>query len=100
MLVECGQPASVACRAFDPLPQKLRSIRFKGRSPLGLSPVVRAIRDAEAALERTGRLLIRESGTEPVVRVMAEAEDAALVMRVVDELCSVIEEAMAAESVA
>ena len=100
VMVESGEPASVACRAFEPLPQKLRSIRFGGSSPLGMARVKAAMADAEVTLGRTGRLLIRESGTEPVIRVMAEGDDAAQVARVVDGLCGVIEEAMAAESVA
>ena len=99
VLVDSGQPASIACRAFDPLPQKLRSIRFKGPSPLDLPRVKAAKEDAAAQLGRNGRLLIRESGTEPVVRVMAEGDDEALVARVVDELCGVIEGALAIESV-
>ncbi len=90
VLVAEGRPASEVCRVFDPLPQLLRSVRFQGASPLGQDPVRRAIRDAEAKLAGTGRLLIRESGTEPVVRVMAEAEDRAEVQRIVDGLCEVI----------
>ncbi|MBU6499175.1 MAG: phosphoglucosamine mutase [Rhodospirillales bacterium] len=91
VLVESGQPASEVCRVFEPLPQRLRSVRFgHGTSPLEAPSVRTAIADAEAALASRGRLLIRKSGTEPVVRVMAEAEDASQVVRIVDEICEQI----------
>jgi phosphoglucosamine mutase len=90
-VVASGRPASEVCRQFTPLPQRLRNVRFQGASPLAAAPVREAIADAEAALARTGRLLIRKSGTEPVIRVMAEGEDESLVARVVDELAAVIE---------
>ena len=94
VLVEDGRPASEVTRLFVALPQRLRSVRFTGRSPL-LAPAVRAaIEAATARLAGTGRLLIRESGTEPVVRVMAEGEDEDLVVRVVDELCERIADAV------
>ncbi len=90
VLVEQGRRASEVCRVFERLPQKLRSVRFTGDSPLEVPAVQKAVAAAEASLNGTGRLLIRKSGTEPVIRVMAEAEDEALVERVVDELCAVI----------
>jgi len=90
-VVASGRPASEVCRQFTPLPQRLRNVRFQGASPLAAAPVREAIADAEAALARTGRILIRKSGTEPVIRVMAEGEDESLVARVVDELAAVIE---------
>jgi len=93
MLVEEGRKASAVCRVFQRLPQKLRSVRFVGDSPLDVPVVQAAVAAAEARLSGGGRLLIRKSGTEPVIRVMAEAEDAALVERVVDELCAVIGQA-------
>ncbi len=87
VLVEDGRPASDVMQVFAPLPQRMRSVRFSGRSPL-LNPAVKAaVADAEAALAGSGRLLIRASGTEPVIRVMAEGEDAAVVQRLVDGLC-------------
>ncbi|MCC6716731.1 MAG: phosphoglucosamine mutase [Acetobacteraceae bacterium] len=95
VLVEQGRPASEVCRVFQPLPQKLRSVRFAGESPLDVAQVQAAVAAAEARLAGSGRLLIRKSGTEPVIRVMAEAEDTALVERVVDELCAVIGQAAA-----
>jgi phosphoglucosamine mutase len=72
------------------LPQRLKNVRFAGASPLRDPRVIEAIAVVEASLQGSGRLLIRESGTEPVVRVMAEAEDGETVGRVVDELCAVI----------
>ena len=90
VLVERGRPASEVCRMFEPFPQKLRNERFHGASPLHDAGVIETQRWAEDLLGSSGRLLLRESGTEPVVRVMAEAEDAALVDRVVDGLCSAI----------
>jgi phosphoglucosamine mutase len=88
---KAGQTASEACRVFDPLPQLLQNVRFTGASPLTHPAVVAAVQDAEASLAATGRLLLRESGTEPLVRVMAEGEDEALVRRIVQGLCAEIE---------
>ncbi len=94
VLVEQRRPASEVCRVFQRWPQKLRSVRFTGESPLDAPDVQRAIAAAEARLAGQGRLLIRKSGTEPVIRVMAEAEDEALVEREVDDLCAVIAQAV------
>jgi phosphoglucosamine mutase len=94
VLVEQGRPASEVCRVFQRLPQKLRSVRFAGESPLEAPDVQRAVAAAEARLAGQGRLLIRKSGTEPVIRVMAEAEDEAVVEQVVDELSGVIGQAV------
>jgi len=93
VIVQGDRPASEVCRAFTPLPQRLKSIRFEGISPLSQASVKAAIRAAENSFGARGRVLIRESGTEPVVRVMAEGEDLLLVERVVDELCGLIAEA-------
>ncbi len=90
VLVEQGRPASEACRLFEPLPQRLGNVRFSGPSPLHHPHVLAAVAAAEAELGSTGRLLLRPSGTEPVVRVMAEGEDRAMVDRIVLELCDVI----------
>ena len=92
VLAERRSPASQVCRPFEALPQRLRSVRFAGGSPLQDVRVKLAVAEAERALAATGRLLLRESGTEPVVRVMAEGEDEALVRRVVDSLCATIED--------
>ncbi len=93
VIVEKGRPASEVCRVFTPLPQRLKNVRFSGASPLLNEAVQAAIRDRQARLNGSGRVLIRESGTERLIRVMAEAEDEALVTRVVDELCEVIADA-------
>ena len=93
VLVEQGRPASEVCSVFQRLPQQLRSVRFTGDSPLDAPNVQAAIAAAEARLSGTGRLLIRKSGTEPVIRVMAEAEDEALVEKTVEELCTLIGQA-------
>jgi phosphoglucosamine mutase len=90
VIVEQGHPPSEVCRVFRPLPQRLKSVRFVGSSPLGQASIQSAIAGAEQSLNGAGRVLIRESGTEPVIRVMAEAEDEILVERVVDELCEAI----------
>ena len=97
-LVEQGQPASRACSLFTPLPQVLRSVRFQGASPLQQAHIRSAMADAESMLGRTGRLLIRESGTEPVVRVMAEGEDETMVERLVGQLCALIEQSAAGKA--
>jgi phosphoglucosamine mutase len=93
VLVEQGRPASEACRLFDPLPQRLSNVRFIGPAPLHHPRVLAAVAAAEAELGTTGRLLLRPSGTEPVVRVMAEGEDSAMVDRIVLELCATIQAA-------
>ncbi|HSU06915.1 MAG TPA: phosphoglucosamine mutase, partial [Acetobacteraceae bacterium] len=90
VIVEQGRPASEVCRVFTPLPQRLRNVRFAGPSPLVNDRIQSAIRSAETTLNGAGRLLIRESGTEPLIRVMAEAEDETMVVQVVDELCELI----------
>jgi phosphoglucosamine mutase len=89
-LVERQLPASEACRLFDPLPQLLQNVRFTGPSPLNHPAIIAAVADAEAALASTGRLLLRPSGTEPLIRVMAEGEDEALIKRIVEGLCAEI----------
>ncbi len=96
VIVQEGRRASEVCRVFAPLPQRLKNVRFAGPSPLGQPRVKDAIRAAEAAFGTRGRVLIRPSGTEPLVRVMAEGEDMQQVERVVDELCEVIAQATAA----
>ncbi|MGE0224600.1 MAG: phosphoglucosamine mutase [Acetobacteraceae bacterium] len=90
VLVQEQRPAAAACRMFAPLPQRLKNVRFAGSSPLQDPRVDQEIAAAKSRLGGAGRLLIRESGTEPLVRVMAEGEDEALVAEVVDTLCEVI----------
>ncbi|WP_261394106.1 phosphoglucosamine mutase [Siccirubricoccus deserti] len=90
VLVEENRPASEICRRFQPLPQRLVNIRFAGASPLEDAVVQREIAAHEARLGERGRVLIRASGTEPVIRVMAEAEDEALVKETVETLAEAI----------
>jgi phosphoglucosamine mutase len=92
-LVETGKPASEVLHQFDPLPQLLKNVRFNGGQPLESGSVKAAIADAEARLSGTGRLVIRKSGTEPLIRVMAEGEDKALVEQVVDQICEAVKAA-------
>ncbi|MHB2267785.1 phosphoglucosamine mutase [Aliihoeflea sp. PC F10.4] len=91
-----GKPVSEVCSKFEPVPQLLKNVRFSGASPLETEPVKQAIKDAESMLGKTGRLVIRPSGTEPLIRVMAEADDKAMVEKVVDELVQVIATARSA----
>jgi phosphoglucosamine mutase len=95
VIVAENRPASEVCRRFDPLPQLLKNVRYAGGAPLADPRVKAAVRAAETRLGTTGRLLLRKSGTENLIRVMAEAEDQALVTALVDELCGVIEQAAA-----
>ena len=92
-LVESGRPASELLRQFDPLPQLLKNVRFAGGQPLDAASVKQAIAEGEARLDGTGRLVIRKSGTEPLIRVMAEGEDEALVGQVVDDICKAVRQA-------
>jgi phosphoglucosamine mutase len=93
VLIQRNCPSSEVLRVFERLPQRLKNVRFAGASPLRDEVVQAAIRDAEVQLSGAGRVLIRESGTEPLVRVMAEGEDADLVATVVDRLCEMIADA-------
>jgi phosphoglucosamine mutase len=89
-IVETGRRASEVCSLFTPVPQQLRSVRFAKGDPLAACSVKGAIDEATNRLATTGRLVIRKSGTEPVIRVMAEGEDEELVAAVVDEICQAI----------
>jgi phosphoglucosamine mutase len=92
-LVRSGKKASELLHLFDPVPQLLKNVVFDDGDPLGAAPVKAAIADGEAALGKNGRLVIRKSGTEPKIRVMAEGDDAALVERVVDAICAAVKAA-------
>ncbi|HST35400.1 MAG TPA: phosphoglucosamine mutase [Allosphingosinicella sp.] len=92
-LIASGRPASELLNLFEPLPQLLKSVRFEGGAPLEAASVQEAIKAAEARLGGKGRLVIRKSGTEPLIRVMAEGEDEALVAEVVDGICAAVLEA-------
>ncbi|HUQ14000.1 MAG TPA: phosphoglucosamine mutase [Novosphingobium sp.] len=98
-LVASGKPASEVLHLFDPVPQLLRNVRFEAKAgsgkPLEDDAVKRSIADAEAALAGKGRLVIRPSGTEPVIRVMAEGDDADEVEAAVASICAAVEKAAA-----
>ena len=92
-----GRPASEAARLFEPLPQLLKNVRYTTGQPLQDTFVQQAINDGGARLGDTGRVLIRESGTEPLIRVMAEGDDQGLVTSVVDDIVSVVENYVSAQ---
>jgi len=91
VIVQADKPASEAARLFTALPQVLRNVRYGQSRPLDDAEVQRAIADGEKKLGETGRVLIRKSGTEPVIRVMAEGENDKLVTGVVDQIIAAIE---------
>lgn len=91
-LVRAEKPASELLNLFQTVPQLLRNVRYNGGDPLASDSVQAAIRDGESRLAESGRLLIRKSGTEPLIRVMAEGEDEALVEAVVSEICATVEQ--------
>jgi len=92
-MVQSDRKLSEVGRRFEPLPQILENVRFTGTPPLDNATVIKAVKSAEDRLGNTGRILIRKSGTEPLIRVMAEGEDAGLVQGVVSEIVLAIEQA-------
>jgi phosphoglucosamine mutase len=91
-----GLTVSEVCRKFEPVPQLLKNVRISGGKPLENPIVQQAIADAESALANNGRLVIRPSGTEPLIRVMAEGDDSAKVEQIVNDLVGVITNARSA----
>ncbi len=91
VVVQSGRPVSEVCRRFEPVPQLLKSIRYDGGNPLENEAVKGNIEAGRLRLGNSGRLVIRPSGTEPVIRVMAEGDDQHLVTQVVDEIAASIE---------
>ncbi|WP_395666034.1 phosphoglucosamine mutase [Methylocella sp.] len=85
-----GRPVSQVCRRFEPYPQVLKSVRVAGGNPLDEPNVARAIELARAELAGSGRLVIRASGTEPVIRVMGEGGDRDKIEQIVDEICDAV----------
>ncbi|WOI54247.1 phosphoglucosamine mutase [Parvularcula sp. LCG005] len=94
LIVGEDKPTSEVCQQFTPYPNILKNIRYKTGDPLDNNHVRQAIADADHALGVNGRTVIRKSGTEPLIRVMAEGEDAALVKRVVNDICKAVEAAI------
>jgi len=89
------RPVSEVCHRFDPLPQILKNVRYRSGKPLDNIRVQSAISDGEKRLNGHGRLLVRASGTEPVIRVMGEGDDHALVEDVVESIVSALDQAAA-----
>jgi phosphoglucosamine mutase len=89
------RPVSEVCHKFEPIPQVLKNVRFKAGRPLEEERVIRAIEDGRRKLGTNGRLVIRLSGTEPVVRVMGEGDDSDLVEAIVDQVCDALSAAAA-----
>ncbi len=85
-----GSPASEVCHRFEPVPQVMKNFRYAGGKPLENDNVQKAIAEAELKLHGNGRLVIRPSGTEPVIRVMGEGDNAGLVESVVDDIVDVL----------
>jgi phosphoglucosamine mutase len=89
-IVDQGRPASELLHVFEPVPQLLKNVRFNGGTPLEQESVRSVIAGAETELGGRGRLVIRKSGTEPLIRVMAEGDDPAMVERLVDRICEAV----------
>lgn len=90
-----GKPVSEVCNQFEPLPQILKNVRFKKGKPLDDQKVIKVIDEGKSKLGRAGRLVIRPSGTEPVIRVMAEGDDESLVGKVVNDIVDALKDAAA-----
>jgi phosphoglucosamine mutase len=95
VLVQTDKPMSALGRQFEPVPQKLENVRFTGGEPLAAKPVKDAIADAEARLNGSGRILVRASGTEPLIRIMAEGDDETLVAQLVKDIAGAVKKAAA-----
>jgi phosphoglucosamine mutase len=95
-IVELGAPASRVCRVFEPVPQRLLNLRIEGGAPLESKAVKKAIAAGEQRLGERGRLLVRKSGTEALIRIMAEGEDETLVATVVDDVAAAVRAAAGA----
>jgi phosphoglucosamine mutase len=89
--VETGKKLSEVAHVFDPAPQKLVNRKYNGADPLSRKPVQDAIAAAEKALGARGRLLVRKSGTEPLIRVMAQAETDTLVEEAVGRILAALD---------
>ncbi len=90
VVVSSGKPVSEVCSQFEPIPQLLQNVRFSSGTPLEEVSVIEAIKEGESRLGQKGRLVIRPSGTEPLIRVMAEGDDKGLVEDVVSDIVGVL----------
>ena len=95
MVKRRNKPVSEVCHRFEPLPQVLKNVRYNKGKPLENDIVLSAIASAERKLGGGGRLIVRPSGTEPVIRVMGEGDDKALVEAVVDDIIEALTEVAA-----
>ena len=94
-LKEGDKPMSALARQFEPVPQLMENVRFSGGKPLETDPVKAMIADAEGRLKGNGRIVVRASGTEPLIRVMAEGDDAGLVRQVVSDIANAVRKSAA-----
>jgi len=93
VLVKTGKPVSEICNLYTPYPQLLKNVRYaQGTNPLDEDRVKAAILEGEDRLNGNGRVVIRKSGTEPLIRVMAEGQDDKLITSVVDDIVATVEE--------
>jgi phosphoglucosamine mutase len=90
VMIQTDQPMSALGRQFEPVPQLLENVRFAGGKPLDAKTVKEAIADGESQLNGSGRIVVRASGTEPLIRIMAEGDDPALVTKVVKSIVSAV----------
>jgi phosphoglucosamine mutase len=95
VLVTSGKKMSALARQFEPVPQKSENVRISGGKPLEAEPVREAIADAEARLNGSGRLVVRASGTEPLIRIMAEGDDEKIIAQVVKEIAGAVKKVAA-----
>jgi phosphoglucosamine mutase len=100
VLVQSDQPMSALARQFEPVPQKLENVRFAGGEPLKAKRVQDVIADAEAKLGASGRVVVRASGTEPLIRIMVEGDDEKLVSKLTKEIADAVKKAASADSAA
>jgi phosphoglucosamine mutase len=90
-----NRPVSEVCHRFEPLPQVLKNVRYRNGKPLENAAVRTAIAGAEKKLGVGGRLIVRPSGTEPVIRVMGEGDDKVLVEAAVDDVVEALSQVAA-----
>jgi phosphoglucosamine mutase len=100
VLVQSDRPMSALARQFEPVPQKLENVRFAGGEPLKAKRVQEVIAAAEAKLGASGRIVVRPSGTEPLIRIMAEGDDEKLVSKLTKDIADAVKKAASADSAA